>query len=241
MTVTEGRQAPERWRVEWAELYSEVVTSGLCTGCAACIVACPHDVLGYDTEAGAYKPFHLEDELGPGGCTHGLRGCTSCTRACPRFRNWETEADTFLFGRPRLPEEQAGVTKSVLLARATNPEFLASGQDGGVVSAILLWCLEHDRIDAALVSLLEGDGSGWRAVPGVARTREEILAAAGSQLHLLGQPAGLRRGRLRRGRAICPCGNGVPNLRAGSHEVAKGGQGRPPPRPVHRPYVLEDF
>ena len=190
VTVTEGRQAPERWRVEWAELYSEVVTSGLCTGCAACIVACPHDVLGYDTAAGAYKPFHLEEELGPGGCSHGLRGCTSCTRACPRFRNWETEADTFLFGRPRLPEEQSGVAKSVLLARATDPELLASGQDGGVVSALLLWCLEHDRIDAALVSMLEGDGTGWRAVPGVARTREQILAAAGSRYTYSANPLG---------------------------------------------------
>ena len=167
--------------MEWAELYTEVVTSGLCTGCAACIVACPHDVLGYNVDDGAYKPFHLEDELGPGGCSHGLKGCTSCTRACPRFRNWETEADGFLFGRARLPEEQAGIARSSLLARATDPELLAAGQDGGVVSAILMWCLEHDRIDAALVSLLEGDGSGWRAVPGVAKTRDEVLAAAGSR------------------------------------------------------------
>ncbi len=36
-------------------------------------------------------------------------------------------------------------------------------------------------IDAALVSYLEGDGSTWKAIPGVARTREEILAAAGSR------------------------------------------------------------
>ena len=170
VTLTDGRQAPERSEAEPAELYSEVVTSGLCTGCAACIVACPHDVLGYNTADGAYKPFHLEDELGPGGCTHGLRGCTSCTRACPRFRGWEAEADTALFGRSRLPEEQAGMAQEVLLARARDPELQSAGQDGGVVSAILVWCLEHDRIDAALVSVLEGDGSGWRAVPGVART-----------------------------------------------------------------------
>ena len=86
VTVTEPRQAPERWKLEWADLYNEVVTSGLCTGCAACIVACPHDVLGYNTADGVYRPFHLEEELGPGGCSHGLRGCTSCTRACPRFQ-----------------------------------------------------------------------------------------------------------------------------------------------------------
>ncbi|HEX7276399.1 MAG TPA: Coenzyme F420 hydrogenase/dehydrogenase, beta subunit C-terminal domain, partial [Acidimicrobiales bacterium] len=38
-----------------------------------------------------------------------------------------------------------------------------------------------DIIDAALVSYLEGDGTSWKAVPGVARTREEVLAAAGSR------------------------------------------------------------
>jgi coenzyme F420 hydrogenase subunit beta len=179
--MTEPRQAPERWKAQWAELYSEVVTTGLCTGCAACIIACPHDVLGYNTEDGAYKPFHLEEELGPGDCTHGIKGCTSCTRACPRFREWEREADNFLFGRPRQPDEQPGMSRSVLLARSTDPELLAAGQDGGVVSAILIWCLEHDRVDAALVSALEGDGTSWKAVPAVARTRAEVLATAGSR------------------------------------------------------------
>ena len=41
--------------------------------------------------------------------------------------------------------------------------------------------MEHGYIDAALVSYLEGDGSTWKAIPGVARTNEEILAAAGSR------------------------------------------------------------
>ncbi|HLH47135.1 MAG TPA: Coenzyme F420 hydrogenase/dehydrogenase, beta subunit C-terminal domain [Acidimicrobiales bacterium] len=173
--------ARERWRAQWVELFAEVVTTGLCTGCAGCVVACPHDVLGYDETSGTYRPFHLEEEGGPGGCGHGERGCTSCTRACPRFRSWETEADTYLFGRERQPEEQAGVAKDVLLARATDPELHERGQDGGLVSAILTWCLEHDRIDAALVSSLEGDGRTWKAVPALARTRAEVLASAGSR------------------------------------------------------------
>jgi coenzyme F420 hydrogenase subunit beta len=179
VTLTEPREAPQRWKAEWAELYSEVVTTGLCTGCAACIIACPHDVLGYDQLA--YRPFHIEEELGPGGCAHGLRGCTSCTRACPRFRDWEMEADSFLFGRPRQPDEQPGMARSVMLARSTDPELLEAGQDGGVVSAVLIWCLEHGRIDAALVSSLEGDGTTWKAVPAVARNRAEVLATAGSR------------------------------------------------------------
>jgi len=181
VTATSPSPAKERWRAQWAELYSEVVTSGLCTGCAGCVVACPHEVLGYDDQNGVYRPFHLEEELGEADCGHGQRGCTSCTRACPRFRDWESEVDTHMFGRGREADEMSGVSKDVFLARATDPEIHEKGQDGGLVSAILLWCLHTDRIDAALVSMLEGDGSSWKAVPGLARTREEILAGAGSR------------------------------------------------------------
>ncbi|MGC8512960.1 MAG: Coenzyme F420 hydrogenase/dehydrogenase, beta subunit C-terminal domain [Acidimicrobiales bacterium] len=181
MTATDVAPAKTRWRAQWAELFSEVVTSGLCTGCAGCVISCPHDVLGYDDTNGVYRPYHLEEELGPGDCGHGVRGCTSCTRACPRFRDWEPEVDSFLFGRPREAGEISGVAKDVFLARATDPAVHAAGQDGGLVSAILIWCLEHDRIDAALVSNLEGEAGTWKALPGIARTRDDVLAAAGSR------------------------------------------------------------
>jgi coenzyme F420 hydrogenase subunit beta len=168
-------------KLHWAHLYKEVVTSGLCTGCSACIVACPYDVLEYDDQGGRYKPWHVDDFGGRDDCTHGVKGCTLCTRACPRFRDWETEIDTYLFGRERTEEEVSGIATDTVLARATDPQVLEAGQDGGFVSALLIWALEHDQIDAALVSDLEGDGTSWRAIPAVARTREQILATAGSR------------------------------------------------------------
>lgn len=164
----------------WAHLFTEVVTSGLCTGCSACVVACPYDVLGYDDEA-TYRPFHVEATGGLDDCTHGERGCTLCTRACPRFREWEPEIEQYLFGRARTDDEVAGIAEQVVLARATDPELHEAGQDGGLVSAILVWGLEHDVIDAALVSALEGDGSTWKAVPAVVRDRTGVLATAGSR------------------------------------------------------------
>ena len=165
----------------WADLYKEVVTSGLCTGCSACVVACPYDVLGYDDLEGRYKPFHVPEEGGAEDCTHGVKGCTLCTRACPRFRNWETEIDQHLFGRERAEHEVAGIAHDIVLARATDPEVHQAGQDGGFVSALLIWALEHDVVDAALVSALEGDGSSWKAKPAVVRTRTEVLETAGSR------------------------------------------------------------
>jgi coenzyme F420 hydrogenase subunit beta len=86
-----------------------------------------------------------------------------------------------MFGRERRPEELDGIAKDIILARASDPELHERGQDGGLVSAILLWALDHGYIDAALVSYLEGDGTSWKAIPGVARTRDDIIASAGSR------------------------------------------------------------
>jgi coenzyme F420 hydrogenase subunit beta len=166
---------------QWTELYNEVVTGGLCTGCAGCVIACPHDVLDYDSAKGNYKPFHLDIDGDLENCTHGEKGCTMCTRACPRFRTWETEIDEKRFGRVRTDDEVFGQSLDIVLARATDPELAQHGQDGGFVSALLAFALENDHIDAALVSSLEGDGSTWRAVPALAKTRADVIATAGSR------------------------------------------------------------
>ena len=166
---------------QWKELFTEVVTGGLCTGCAGCIIACPHDVLSYDDKDGNYKPFHLDIDGGREDCTHGQKGCTMCTRACPRFRTWEPEIDTHLFGRERDDEDVFGLSLDIVLARATDPELLDVGQDGGFVSALLTFALENDVIDGALVSSLEGDGTNWKAEPAYVTDRAGVMATAGSR------------------------------------------------------------
>ena len=111
MTATET-DAPkkERWTFSWKHLHDEVVTTGLCTGCAGCVVVCPHDVLGYNDQDGVYKPFQTEADYGDAAdCSHGDKACTTCTRACPRFRTWEPEIDEFMFGRARTVDEPSGL------------------------------------------------------------------------------------------------------------------------------------
>jgi coenzyme F420 hydrogenase subunit beta len=217
MAVTESvspTPARTRWTAQWKELYAEVIQSGLCTGCAGCVISCPHDVIGYTHEPGAYKPFHLEDELGPSNCLHGEKGCTSCTRACPRFGSWEPQADEHLFARTRQPEEVSGIYQDILLARASDDMVHRMGQDGGLVSALLIWARENDYIDGALVSFLEGDGKDWKARPGVAVSKEEILESAGSRYtysaNTLAMDAAMERGLSRLALVGMSCQSSVP-------------------------------
>ena len=240
MTAVEGAAPKERWTFSWKHLYDEVVTSGLCTGCAGCVIACPHDVLSYDDTNGVYKPLQIEDFGGPRDCSHGEKACTSCTRACPRFRAWEPEIDEFLFGRPREVSELSGVLKDVCLTRAADPELHEVGQDGGLVSAMLVYALEHDIIDAALVSYLEGDGSTWKAIPGIARTREDVIASAGSRYTYSANTLAYMD-LAKEDERIALVGHVVPVVDPAGDEAAQGRQGRPQAHALDRAPVLEDL
>ena len=147
-------------------LKSHVVDAGKCAGCAACVVSCPFFCLEYSDG----KPKLIKE----------CESCGICLRVCPRYQ-WNTqEMEKHVFGRQHSGNEPFGVFRRVVLARAVDEEILERCQDGGLVSALLAFALEHNVIEAAVVSGVSSE-KPFHPVPQLATTREQILECSGTR------------------------------------------------------------
>jgi coenzyme F420 hydrogenase subunit beta len=192
-------------RTSWRDLYQQVVQPSLCAGCGACVMACPRDVLAYDPAS--YHPVNVEPTTPAGECAHGMRGCDVCTRVCPRVGAWELDGELALHGRARQPGEVFGISRGIWLARATHPAVLAAAQDGGLVSALLIWGLQSGRIQGALCSR-RSRVRLWDAEPFLATTPAEVLQAAGSRYTYSANALAMREAERRGLRRLALVGTG---------------------------------
>ena len=166
-------------RPGFRELMNEVVLAGRCIECASCVVACPYNQLELDALA---KPRRSPKKGDPADfCPVAEnQGCDICAAVCPRLWPDRAELADRVYGEPvtQLREDGFGPYRQILVARASEKAIREVGQDGGVVTALLVWGLETGRFDGAIVSKV-GDAA-CTPEPFLATSREEVLAAGGS-------------------------------------------------------------
>ena len=182
-----GEAKPER--KHWKHLKQEIVVTDICCGCSACVVACPFHVIEMEN----FDPVMQDMTLGPDNCIHGEKSCSLCAMACLRLDPNYDVMETMLFGRRRKhPSEPWGIARFLTLARAADTQAVRpSGQDGGVVTALLAWMLENGEVEAACVSK-PSEEKPWFDEPYLATSAEELIAAAGSRYTYCSTPLALK-------------------------------------------------
>jgi coenzyme F420 hydrogenase subunit beta len=105
--------------------------------------------------------------------------CGLCWEACPGHSVDFEGLSAALFGE--VPENIAlGRYLGCYVGHATEESVRYDSASGGIVSALLIFALEEGLIDGALVTRMRRDRP-LEPEPFLARTREEILSAAGSK------------------------------------------------------------
>jgi len=146
-------------------LYDEVLISGLCTLCGACVGLCPY--FRVNRLRGTIQRLDICD-LDEG----------QCYQYCPRTY---TDIDAIcqqVFGVAYGEENVGiGIVTDVFLARSRDEEILKKGQDGGTVTTLLWAAVEERIIDCVVETKMSDDKSpsGF-----LARNKEELLQCAGN-------------------------------------------------------------
>jgi len=176
------------------ELLSKVISSEKCTGCAACIIACPLNCLKYIEG----KPEIISE----------CNSCGICSKTCPQYGSSRRALQKLVFGRERKPEEEFGIYQHVHIARSTDKNILEVCQDGGAVTTLLTFALETKMIEGAAVSGTDQNKPLYPH-PTLAVTRQQILQSAGTKYfhspNLLAFQKGIEQNRKKLAFVGTPC------------------------------------
>jgi len=157
------------------DLIKEVHDRGMCGECGGCVSFCSAAELKAIEMAESGPPKYSNED----NCLH----CGLCYLICPQTYVLNDELNERYNYKISI-----GNWKKITSSQTTSEEIRSKATDGGVVTALLSYLLDHNLINGAIVSKREGP---FNRVPFFATTREELIEAAGSHFDLSKQVIGL--------------------------------------------------
>ncbi|TFG08034.1 MAG: hypothetical protein EU539_03435 [Promethearchaeota archaeon] len=149
------------------DLEKEVINAGECCSCGACIAYCESqsfDVIELDE----YTPRFKSDKNAE-NCTE----CGLCYFICPQTHTILPQLE-----EKHQIEDELGHIIDLFAAKSQDDKMAEFGQDGGVITSILAYLFDHNKIDAAIVSEFD---EHMKPIPKLIFDKKELVKSAGTR------------------------------------------------------------
>jgi coenzyme F420 hydrogenase subunit beta len=153
----------------WAKIHEEILRPGLDMQTGTCIGLSGGTLMLHDPD-GACTPKPTGTGPVPSICYH----------ASPEVEPEYPSMQEAVYGKHNPRSTLLGEYRRIAIAHHADEAVRRNSASGGVLSGVLLHLLETGKIRGAVVLTMDTHYP-WRAVPIIARSREEILAAAQSK------------------------------------------------------------
>lgn len=150
----------------------DIYKNNLCTGCGTCVGICPRDALSLVIEE---KKGVLIPRLNHEFCSQ----CGLCYSVCPGKNLNIPELSLKLFEGEKY-NPLLGSFNTSYLGYSTDLEIRYRTTSGGMITQLLIFALEADLINGALITTINEDNP-LHPMGFIARTREEIIQGSGSK------------------------------------------------------------
>lgn len=154
---------------------SYTTNNNICTGCGICEGACPSKAISIEVSNGNFRPV-VNMEV----CKN-KKGCHRCFDACPGVGiNLKELADINFIDADLRYDNYVGSYIKCFTGHSNEYNIRYHSASGGMVSQFLIWLLENNKIDGAVVTAFDKNAP-LMVRSYIATSREEIIAGRSSK------------------------------------------------------------
>ncbi|OWV02730.1 coenzyme F420 hydrogenase subunit beta [Fibrobacter sp. UWH9] len=151
------------------------VKNNICTGCGVCQGACLSGAISMIVINGEFRP-----SVDLSKCNN-TKGCHRCFDVCPGVGiNLQEQAGKIFTDDGVQENKYIGRFLNCYVGHSNDQDLRYHAASGGTLSQFLIWLLENDKIDGAVVTRFEKE-SLLKVKTFIAKTKAEILSAKSSK------------------------------------------------------------
>ena len=123
------------------DLEEEIIKTNKCCACGACVAYCSSQ------DFDVIDMVNLTPQFISDANVDNCKECGVCYYICP-----QTEPLIIQLNEKYRIKDELGYIRDVVAAKTTDEKIKQMGQDGGLVTTILTYLFDKNKIDAAIVS-----------------------------------------------------------------------------------------